>query len=437
MTAVSAWAREQLEAALAATAPVARRMAEAGYSLYLVGGVVRDIMRGQPFAVGGADLDCTTEARPSAVLRAVAPVASAVWRQGERFGTIGCRVDGYAFEITTHRADKYDPSSRKPAVTFGDNLIDDLYRRDFTVNAMAVDAADGALIDPCGGSDDLVAGLLRTPLRPEISFGEDPLRMLRAARFLAGHGLRPVPALTRAATEMGDRLAVVSAERIRGELQRLLMLDKPGAGIRFLAETGLLARAVPELGDDAEALGRTIAAVPPQTAPRWAALLAALTEEQVTARLRALRISNELVGQVVGFLWALRTLRTAPTDPAGVRRLVYRCPAPVDAAVEFARAVIVARGEPTASVDAFVAALVALREHEDLEAQTKPITAHEVMEALGVGPGPTVGRALAFLRERVLDGGPLSRQAATEALLSWHSAQGHSDSSLRVGEPVG
>ena len=222
-------AADTLAAALEAASGLARLFSAAGYRLYLVGGVVREAVAGRFLA--GADLDCTTDARPPAVRRIVGGAATTLWTQGERFGTIGCVVDGQAFEITTHRAERYDPHSRKPIVAFGDDVEQDLARRDFTVNAMAIDTADGTLIDLHGGRQDLAARVLRTPLDPSISFGDDPLRMLRAARFIASHGLTPDEAVVDAVREMGERLQIVAVERVRDEFEKLLLLEDPFRGL--------------------------------------------------------------------------------------------------------------------------------------------------------------------------------------------------------------
>ena len=200
--------------ARAAVAPLAATFSGAGYRLYLVGGLIRDDLLGR--VRDDVDYDLTTDARPETIKTLVDPFADAVWTAGERFGTIACRIDGAVYEITTHRADAYDESSRKPIVEFGDNVHDDLARRDFTVNAMAIDLADGALVDPFGGGADLEAGRLRTPLDPEISFSDDPLRMLRAARFIATLGLAPEPASSRGgchARTHGDRVGRACARR--------------------------------------------------------------------------------------------------------------------------------------------------------------------------------------------------------------------------------
>jgi len=233
---------ERLAAVLAELAPVAERFEVAGRRLYLVGGTVRDFLLGREL---DRDIDLTTDARPDETEALVRPVAESVWLQGKRFGTIGCKVRGRTLEITTHRAEAYRPDSRKPEVRFADAVEADLSRRDFTVNAMALllspdaSASDVQLIDPFEGAADLAAGRLRTPLDPETSFTDDPLRMLRAARFMAGYGLRPDDAVVAAVRALHDRLEIVSAERIRDELDRLVTLDEPGAGLWFLVDTGL------------------------------------------------------------------------------------------------------------------------------------------------------------------------------------------------------
>ena len=203
-----------------------------------MGGSVRDALF--PGAAGRptADVDLTTDARPDETERLVRGWADDVWTQGARFGTIGARKDGLVYEITTHRAEVYVPESRKPEVTFGDDIVVDLSRRDFTINALALRLPDMELIDPFDGLGDLAAGRLRTPLDPEISFGDDPLRMLRAARFAARFSLEPDPALTAAVERMHGRLSIVSAERIRDELDKMIMVDVPSEALWFVVRTG-------------------------------------------------------------------------------------------------------------------------------------------------------------------------------------------------------
>ena len=236
---------DRLLPVLERTAPLAERFAASGYKLYLVGGVVRDLLLGRDMS-DGRDIDMTTDALPAETKRLVKGWADSVWSQGERFGTIGCQKDGWTFEITTHRAEAYDPESRKPEVVFSGVIDADLSRRDFTVNAMALSLPDPVLIDPFGGAEDLAAGRLRTPLSPEESFSDDPLRMLRAARFLSGYGLTPDDDLRAAATSMCERLSIVSAERIRDEFDKLMVVDDPTPGLWFLADTGLMDQFLPE-----------------------------------------------------------------------------------------------------------------------------------------------------------------------------------------------
>ena len=241
---------------LAELAPLAERFAAAGHRLYLVGGAVRDLLVGTDRVE--FDLDLTTDARPPQVKALLRGWGDAVWTQGEKFGTIGAhhrRADGSTrtVEITTFRSEAYTDESRKPHVTFADDIESDLARRDFTINAMALELLPGdsgidvALIDPHGGAADLATGTLRTPLAPEVSFDDDPLRMLRAARFIAGYGLTPVPELVAAVVDRGARLEIVSAERIRDELDKLIVVDAPSAGLWFLVDTGLAEHFLPEL----------------------------------------------------------------------------------------------------------------------------------------------------------------------------------------------
>lgn len=418
---MSTAASDALSVALAAASGLARMFAAAGHRLYLVGGVVREAVAGRFLA--GADLDCTTDARPADVRRIVGSTATTVWTQGERFGTIGCVVDGQAFEITTHRAERYDPHSRKPVVTFGDDVEQDLARRDFTVNAMAVDTADGRLLDPHGGRQDLAARLLRTPLDPEISFGDDPLRMLRAARFIASHGLVPDDAVVEAVKHMGERLQIVAVERVRDEFEKLLLLDDPSDGFGFLFHTGLIGRILADIAprDPAE-VGRVAAAVTAEPVARWASLFVRHTTETAAACLHGLRGSTALVSAAAGLVEARIELTGAGCSPPEVRRLVYRCRVPVDEALAFSRAVATALDESRAGLDSFAATLVELRRTENVDRPELPLDGDEVMAALDLLPGPAVGRALAFLRELTFQDGPIDKVAATEALRRWQAS---------------
>ena len=225
------------------TAALGRAFAAAGFELAIVGGPVRDALLGR----STHDLDYTTNARPDDILRIVKPLATATWDIGRAFGTIGAKIRGEQVEITTYRADSYDGVTRKPTVAFGDTLEDDLLRRDFTVNAMALRIPGPALVDPTGGVEDLVGGSLRTPTDPEVSFGDDPLRMLRAARFASQLGFTVEARTLEAMTRLAPTLSIVSPERIQGELVKLLQSDHPLPGIRLLVETGLMELFLPEV----------------------------------------------------------------------------------------------------------------------------------------------------------------------------------------------
>ncbi|GAA1171737.1 CCA tRNA nucleotidyltransferase [Ornithinimicrobium humiphilum] len=222
---------------------IGRLFADAGHEIALVGGPVRDAFLGRT----SPDLDFTTSARPEEIEQVLAGWADTTWDVGRAFGTIGARRGEVTVEITTYRADAYDPDSRKPVVAFGDNLADDLVRRDFTVNAMALQLPELTFVDPHDGLRDLAERMLRTPHTPEVSFSDDPLRMMRAARFASQIGLRPAPEVLAAMTDMASRISIVSAERVRDELVKLLLGPDPRAGLEVLVDTGLADHVLPEL----------------------------------------------------------------------------------------------------------------------------------------------------------------------------------------------
>ena len=456
---------ERLQPVLDEVRPLAERFGAAGACVYLVGGSVRDLLLGRD--AGEIDFDLTTDARPDDIESIVRPWADAVWVQGKRFGTIGCRKDGRDFEITTHRAEAYWPDSRKPDVVFGDDIETDLSRRDFTVNAMALSLLrpDPELIDPYGGAVDLATKRLRTPLSPEESFSDDPLRMLRAARFIAGYGLAPDRELVEAVRRLHDRLEIVAPERIRMELDKLMVVERPGAGLWFLVETGLAHEFLPELPGLAleqdpihrhkDVLAHTIAVVG-STSPDKVLRLSALfhdvgkpktrsfgTKGKVTfhhhevvgarmtrERMVALRYPNDEVDEVVKLVelhLRFHTYAMGWTDSA-VRRYVRDAGPLLDKLNELTRCDCTTRDPKKAQaltrrMDQLEARIAELRDREELASIRPDLDGVEVMEHLGVPPGPIVGKALDFLLELRLDEGPLGKDEAFRRLDEWHAAQ--------------
>jgi poly(A) polymerase len=452
------------------TAALAERFNVAGHTLYLVGGSVRDAIVGREPAGDGSepDIDLTTDARPDAVEKIVSGWADAVWTQGKRFGTIGASKEDRRFEITTHRAEAYHPDSRKPEVTFGDSIEVDLSRRDFTVNAMALRLPDLELFDPWGGLADLAAGRLRTPLDPKVSFEDDPLRMLRAARFLAGFGLRPDEDLLDALRALHGRLAIVSAERIRDELDKLLVVDTPSPGLWLLVDTGLAGEFLPELPALAleqdpvhrhkDVLGHTLAVVDktsPQKLLRLAALLhdigkpatraigpggvsfhhhevvgARMARDRMTA-LRYPRAEVDTATRLVELHLRFHTYRLGWTDRA-VRRYVRDAGPLLDQLNELTRSDCTTRNAAKARslarrMDELELRIAELREQEELDAIRPELDGRQVMEQLGVGPGPVVGRALDMLLELRLEEGPLGEEEARRRLDAWWAAEPQRD----------
>jgi poly(A) polymerase len=450
---------ERLRPLVAETSGLASRFSDAGRRLYLVGGVVRDAVLGR--LRDDADLDFTTDALPDEVEALVSDWADAIWTQGKRFGTIGIRAGGRNMEITTHRAEAYDESSRKPDVVFADAIEADLSRRDFTVNAMALELPGLELIDPFDGVGDLGAGRLRTPLSPEDSFSDDPLRMLRAARFIAGYGLVPDPALTSAVMTMRARLDIVSDERVRDELDKLMVVDKPGEGLWFLVRTGLAEEFLPELPALAleqdpihrhkDVLAHTVAVVE-NTSPDRLLRLAALFHDvgkpktrsfgarglvtfhhhevvgarMTRDRMRALRYSSEdieTVSRLVELHLRFHTYRMGWTDSA-VRRYV-RDAGPLLARLnELTRCDCTTRNAAKARalakrMDELDERIAELQEQEELRAIRPDLDGNAVMARLGIRPGPEVGEALGFLLELRLEEGPLGADEAGRRLDAW------------------
>ncbi|CAB4606604.1 unannotated protein [freshwater metagenome] len=450
---------ERLLPVLERTSPLAERFAASGYKLYLVGGVVRDLLLGRDMS-DGRDIDMTTDALPAETKRLVNGWADSVWSQGERFGTIGCQKNGWTFEITTHRAEAYDPESRKPEVVFSGVIDADLSRRDFTVNAMALSLPDPVLIDPFGGAEDLAAGRLRTPLSPEESFSDDPLRMLRAARFLAGYGLTPDDELRDAATSMCERLSIVSAERIRDEFDKLMVVEDPTPGLWFLADTGLMDQFLPEfsrmrLEQDPihrhkDVLTHTIAVIGKTSTNRLVRLSALYHDvgkprtraigdagvsfhhhEVVGARMtrermKALKYSSddvEAVSRLVFLHLRFHTYKMGWTDSA-VRRFVRDAGDLLPELIELTRCDCTTRNERKAQelakrMDELEERIDDLLAREELASMRPDLDGNAVMTYLGLTPGRDVGDALDFLLELRLEEGPLGEDEAKLRLDAW------------------
>jgi poly(A) polymerase len=461
-------------------APVADRIGRlfdaAGHQLFLVGGSVRDALLGEL----GHDLDFTTSARPDEVERLLRQVTPSVWTIGKEFGTIGCQVtsehDSWLIEVTTFRSDVYRSDSRKPQVAFGDTIDGDLLRRDFTVNAMALSLPGQEFVDPYGGLVDLAAGVLRTPATPEESFSDDPLRMLRAARFSSQLGFRPAPEVVAAMTAMADRITIISAERVRDELSKLLLTDAPRVGLQLLVATGLAAHVLPELPalrlerdehhrhkdvfeHSLTVLEQAIEQedrLPssPDLVNRLAALLHDIGKpatrrfeaggkvsfhhhdvvgaKLARARLTALRFSNEdvkAVSELVELHLRFHGYGSGQWTDSAVRRYVR------DAGPQLQRLHILTRADCTtrnkakaaqlrASYDSLEQRIAELEAKEELNAMRPDLDGSEIMAILDVPPGPVVGQAYKFLLNLRIDEGPLGPDRAREALLAWWADQG-------------
>ena len=457
-------------------APLGARFAAAGRTLHLVGGPVRDALLGRALD----DLDLTTDARPEEVLRLVEGYAETTWETGIAFGTVGLQHRGMRVEITTWRADSYDRVSRNPVVTYGDSLVDDLVRRDFTVNAMAVAvpdwAAPGAFVDPYGGLDDLAAGVLRTPGTPQDSFGDDPLRMLRAARFASQLGLRVAPEVVAAMTAMSGSMAMITRERVKEELAKLLVGAHPRAGLALLVETGVADDVLPELPalrleidehhqhkdvyeHTLQVLERAVRLEQdgPDLVLRLAALLHDIGKprtrrhepgggvsfhhhevvgaQMARKRLKALTFGKDVVDAVV-LLTELHLRfhgygqpgRSAWTDSA-VRRYVTDAGDQLERLHKLVRSDCTTRNRRkaaalSAAYDDLEERIARLREQEELDRIRPDLSGEQVMALLGVGPSRTVGLALKHLLALRMEHGPLGQDRAEAELRAWAADQG-------------
>lgn len=457
---------------LADSPPVSRladAFRDAGHELALVGGPVRDAFLGREVT----DLDFTSDARPDRILEVVVPIAETHWDIGRDFGTIGAIVAGEQVEITTYRADSYDGVSRKPVVAFGDTIEGDLRRRDFTVNAMALLLPELRLIDPAGGVDDLLAGVLRTPVEATVSFGDDPLRMLRAVRFTSQLGFHLDAEAFEAMRGMAARIRDISAERVRDELHKLLLSDRPRPGIELLVESGLADLVLPELPalrlerdaahrhkdvyehsitvlEQAIELDRERGGgSDPDPAVRWAALLHDIGKPrtrrfgpggQVTfhghdhvgarmarSRLKKLRFDNGSIASIsrlVELHMRVFNYGEAGWTDAAVRRFAR------DAGPELSRLLILIRADITTrnarrhdrllfAIDDLERRIGELAEQEQLAAMRPELDGTRIMEILGIGPGREVGEAYRFLLDLRLDEGLVGEEEAEARLRRW------------------
>ena len=442
--------------------------ASAGHELSLVGGPVRDAFLGRQTA----DLDFTTSATPDETLAILRPLATAHWDIGRQFGTIGARIDGAQVEVTTYRADRYDHQTRKPEVAFGDSLELDLKRRDFTVNAMAVRLPSRTLVDPFGGLGDLLAGVLRTPASATESFTDDPLRMMRAARFVSQLGFTVDVEARDAATALAGALSIVSAERIHTELVKLLLGEHPEDGLDLLVETGLAEQFLPELPalrleadehhhhkdvyrhtltvlrqaieqeEDGPDLVLRVAAVlhdigKPKTRRFESGGKVTFYQHDVVGaklarkRLAALRFDNETTAAVSRLIELhLRFFGYSEglwTDSA-VRRYVRDAGPVLSRLHKLVRADVTTRNKAKArrlreAYDDIERRIDVLAEQEELASLRPDLDGTEIMRILDIPPGPVVGKAYAFLMELRLDEGPLGAEEAERRLREWFAAQ--------------
>jgi poly(A) polymerase len=447
------------------------RFTEAGFELALVGGPVRDAFLGRK----APDLDFTTSARPDDIIRVLKGYADTFWDIGREFGTIGARIGDDTVEITTYRADKYDPASRKPEVAFGSDLSEDLFRRDFTINAMALRLPEKTFVDPFNGLQDLIDGVIRTPGAPEVSFGDDPLRMMRGARFASQLGFEIEPATFEAMTAMAERIEIISAERLQTEFVKLMLGRHPRLGLEALVDSGLAERVLPELPalkleidehhhhkDVYEHTLRVVEQAITYEADyglegdfvlRFAALLhdigkpntrrlepgGGVTFHQhdlvgarlAKKRLQALRFDNETTRDVARLIELhLRFFgygEQAWSDSA-VRRYVR------DAGHLLTRLHVLTRSDVTTrnqrkadrlshAYDDLEQRIAALQEQEELDALRPDLSGEDIMRILDLKPGREVGQARGFLMELRLDQGQLGPEEAEKRLLAWWSAR--------------
>jgi len=444
---------------------------DAGFELALVGGPVRDAFLGRE----SLDLDFTTSARPDDILAIIKPHVDATWDVGREFGTIAARIGDQHIEITTYRADSYDHLTRKPTVEFGDSLTDDLKRRDFSVNAMALRLPEGVFVDPFNGLKDLLGGTLRTPTDPSISFGDDPLRMMRGARFASQVGFEIEPETFDAMCAMASTIEIVSAERIQVELAKLLLGANPRLGLTALVDSGLAALVLPELPalkleidehhHHKDVYEHTLRVVEQaidlerdyglegDLVLRLAALLHDIGKpatrklepgggvtfyhhdmvgsKLAQKRLKALRFDNDTIKQV-GRLIELHLrffgYSDQPWSDSAIRRYVRDAGDELTRLHALTRADVTTRNQRKAdrlshAYDDLEQRIATLREQEQIDAMRPDLSGEDIMRILDLKPSPIIGEAYRFLLELRLDEGALGPEEAEKRLLAWWSAR--------------
>ncbi|MBR2681657.1 MAG: CCA tRNA nucleotidyltransferase [Atopobiaceae bacterium] len=452
-------------------AELGEAFAQAGHDLYLVGGSVRDALMGRL----GHDLDFTTDARPDDTEAILRQHTHATWDIGRAFGTIGAQIDDWVVEVTTYRADAYHPDSRKPEIVYGETLKDDLIRRDFTVNAMALHAATRTFSDPYAGLTDIVSGILRTPFPPERSFSDDPLRMMRAARFTSQLGFTVTNEVRAAMTDMASRIEIISAERVRDELSKTLLTDHPREGLDLLVTTRIADYVLPELpalrlerdehhrhkdvyehsltvldqsidlekrrGHDPDLTGRLAALLhdigKPSTRKFEPGGKVSFHHHDIVGakmarkRLKALIYPSQVVKEVsklVELHLRFHGYGDQGWTDSAVRRYVR------DAGDQLERLHILTRSDCTTrnrrkaerlefAYDDLEARIANLTVKEELAAIRPDLDGQQIMAILGIKPGPEVGKAYKFLLNLRLDEGPHTPDEAKNALLAWWATQ--------------
>ena len=408
---------EQFNKLLDFISPLKECFTSSGKEIYLVGGIVRDIHAGLN-DIFDRDLDFTTDATPDEIKTIIQPIAENVWLSGQQFGTIGAQVNGKTIEITTHRSESYVSESRKPVVTFSTDLQEDLSRRDFTINSMAINLESGKLIDPYNGLRDLQLKILRTPLDPHISFSEDPLRMMRAARFISRFNLTLDKGIKESVNELKERLRIVSNERIRDELNKLLTTPDPNPGFKFLLKTKLYETFLPELKSCKRQ--HRIRYLRHDHCIRLAALFINIASETRKARLKDLKYSNREIDTIDNLVSASQMILGQPMDNAHYRKWYLHAGENRQGSIEIASMQRGARRK--------IAATHRKARHldQELEDYTPPFTGSEIISILSMPQGPEVGEVLQLLENMFIESGPVSNQEALDFLAEWGKGKDNS-----------